>query len=137
VKVRRRSASFYGAALAVSAALVALAGCGGSVAAMPDRQQMVALYVVDHNGLTPRADTVLVPYSSPFQFVLARCVTNANDLTNLVFAIAEKAADVGGHPVSNLQTLDALASLTTWRSSVPHGCGYIDDVAEAQLENHA
>jgi hypothetical protein len=116
---------------------VALAGCGGSVATMPDRQQVVALYVVDHDGLQPRADAVLIPYSSAFQFVLARCVTNANDLTNLVIAIAEKATEGGGHMVSNLQTLDALASLTTWRASTPHGCGYIDDVAESQLENHA
>lgn len=137
MRVTRRSARLYCALVAVSAALVVLAGCGGSVAAMPDRQQMIALYVVDHDGLLPRADTVLRPYSSAFQFVLARCVTNANDLTNLVFAIAEKASDVGGYPVSNLQTLDMLASLTTWRASVPHGCGYIDNVAEAQLENHA
>jgi hypothetical protein len=104
---------------------------------MPDRQQMVALYVVDHNGMRPRADAVLLPYVSAFQFVLARCVTNPNDLTNLVLTIAEKAAEGGGHQVSNLQTLDALASLTTWRPSVPHGCGYVDDLAEAQLENHA
>jgi hypothetical protein len=116
---------------------VALAGCGGSGVAMPDRQQMVSLYVLDHGGLTPRADAVLVPYASAFQFVLARCITNPNDLTNLVVSIAEKAGDGGGHPVSNLQTLDVLSGLTTWRSSDPHGCGYIDDLAEAQLENHA
>lgn len=137
MRVAARSPRVYGAALVVTVALVALAGCGASGVVMPDRQQMISLYVLDHDGLNPRADTVLVPYASAFQFVLARCITNANDLTNLVIAIAEKAADVGGHPVSNLQTLDALAALTTWRSSEPHGCGYVDDLAEAQLENHA
>ena len=110
----------------------AVAGCG---AALPrDYHQLDALYVIDHNGGNPKADSALDPYARSFQKVLAACRTNPDDLTNETIALAEKASDVGGRLVTNLAMLRAIARRITWPLSVPHGCGYIYDLAEAHME---
>ncbi len=113
--------------------LAALAGCGAS--SLPrNYHQLDALYVIDHNGGNPKADSALAPYARAFQKVLAGCRTNPDDLTNETIALAEKSSDVGGRLVTNLAMLRAIARRITWPLSVPHGCGYIYNLAEAHME---
>ena len=127
-KQRRRAALVLLAVCALSV------GCGAAAAKLPHYHQVDALYVIDHAGANPRTDTALVPYSRAFEKVLASCRTNANDLTNVAIALAEKASDLGGRTVTNLEMLQAIARRISWPESSPHGCGFIDDLAEAHME---
>jgi hypothetical protein len=113
---------------------VLVAGCGGTSAAMSHRLQLTALYVVDHNGAQPTGAAALTAYAGPFEKILAGCKTNANDLTNLAMQLSEKASAVGGRNVTNLQMLEAIALRIVWSPAHPHGCGYIYNLEEANME---
>ncbi|HEX4521784.1 MAG TPA: hypothetical protein VH063_19570 [Gaiellaceae bacterium] len=102
-------------------------------AAMPNHHQMVALYVIDHLGQTPRNEAALVPYSVPFQKILSGCHIGVDDLTNLMTQMSYKAGEVGARYVTNLQALKSVARRITWVK--PRACGMIYDRAEAYLED--
>jgi hypothetical protein len=101
---------------------------------MPDHHQMVALYVIDHNGDTPVSDAVLVAYSQPFQKILGGCRTKVDDLTNRVLALADQAGWNGGRTVTSLEMLQAIARRISWPPGAPRGCGYVYNLAEAHME---
>ncbi len=100
---------------------------------MPNHHQMVALYVIDHYGKTPPSEAVLVPYSRPFQKILASCRIGVDDLTNLMTQLSYKAGEVGARYVTNLQMLTSVARRITWTK--PRACGSIYNRAEAYLED--
>jgi hypothetical protein len=103
-------------------------------AAMPDHHQMVALYVIDHNGDTPVSDAVLVAYAQPFQKILEGCRINVDDLTNRVLDLADQAGWNGGRTVTSLEMLRAIARRISWPLTMQRGCGYIYNLAEAHME---
>ncbi len=100
---------------------------------LPNHHQMTALYVIDHNGANPRSDAALLVYSRPFQKILASCRTNADDLTDNVLALADKASSLGGRYVTSLDMLRAIARRIAWTNE-HKGCGYIYNLAEAYQE---
>jgi hypothetical protein len=129
----KRSARWLGLA-ALVASLCALLPQAALASPMPDHHQMVALYVIDHNGEMPASDALLLAYSQPFQKILASCRIGVDDLTNRVLALADQAGWNGGRTVTSLQMLDAIARRITWPLSSPHGCGYVYNLAEAHME---
>jgi hypothetical protein len=129
----RRSAWYPGLGLLLGALALLVAACGGATQ-MRDFQQLDALYVIDHNGGNPASDAALGPYALAFGKVLVGCKTDADDLTNRTIDLAEKASDLGGRNVTNLEMLRAIARRITWPSGTPHGCGYVYNLAEAHME---
>jgi hypothetical protein len=123
-------------AVGVCAILVA---CGSAAAAdlmsgAPTHDQLMALYVIDHNGGQPQSGAALSPYVQPFEKILASCRIGSDDLTNLALNLAEKSSYVGGRNVTSLQMLQAIARRITWPSTDRQGCGYIYNLAEAHME---
>jgi hypothetical protein len=120
-----------GMLVALYALLPGYATAGG---AMPNHQQMVALYVIDHDGTTPTSVADLVAYSQPFERILGGCRIGVDDLTNRVLDLVQWADyDSDSNDITSLAMLHAIASRIIWSASTPHGCGYIYDLAEAQL----
>ena len=118
----------------VVACVLALTVWCAAAAAMPNRHQVSALYVIDHNGTNPASEASLLPYSQAMERILARCRVTVDDLTNRVLALAEQASVVGGRDVSSLQMLRAIARRLSWGPSRQYGCGYVFNLAEAHME---
>lgn len=128
---RDRSVRF----VVVGALVVALCGlAAGSAAAasMPNHHQMTALYVIDHNGKSPKSDVSLRVYSRPFQKILGGCRIGADDLTDMALNLAEQASYGGARNVTSLQMLQAIARRIVWKGFRP--CGSIYNDAEAHQE---
>ena len=110
-----------------------LAGSAAAASVNPNQQRLTALYVMDHNGISPRSSVALAPYSSAFQKILGGCRTGADALTMLSVNLAEQASEVGARNVTNLMMLKAIAHYITWHK--PINCIYIYSISEAHLEN--
>lgn len=112
--------------------LAATSGTAKGAVSMPNRDEVHALYVMDHYGRDPRSDADLLVYLKPFQRILAGCRTSVEALTNRMLDLSDQASINGGRIVTNLQMLESIARRITWRT--PKGCGYIYNVAEAYRE---
>jgi hypothetical protein len=128
---RHRSVTTMCAVCVVGWALLA---ASGALAApqMPDRQQMSALYVIDHNGKNPVDPTELLAYSRPFQKILGGCRMSVDVLTNQMIYLADKASEVGARNVTSLDMLESIARRITWTTQ--KSCGYVMNLAEGHLE---
>ena len=99
---------------------------------MPDKQQMSALYVIDHNGKNPVDPTELLAYSRPFQKILGSCRTSVDLLTNQMIYLADKASEVGARTITSLDMLESVARRITWTTQ--KSCDYVMNLAEGNLE---
>jgi hypothetical protein len=119
--------------VAVLACFAVVAGSAAAASFFPNQQRLTALYVMDHNGVSPPTYKVLVPYSAAFQKILGGCHTAPDALTMITVNTAEQATEVGGRKVTNLMMLKAFAHYITWRT--PQDCTYVYRLSEAHLEN--
>jgi hypothetical protein len=99
---------------------------------LPNRQQVSALYVIDHNGRSPVDPTELLAYSRPFLKILNGCRTSVDGLTNQMIYLADKASEVGARNVTSLDMLESIARRITWTTQ--KSCGYVMNLAEGHLE---
>ena len=116
-----------------TAALCAFAPPGAGAASMPNRHQVEALFVIDHDGTQPRSERELLPYSTSFQKILAGCVIGPDALTMRAINLADQASAVGARYVTALMILKSIAIRVTWTEK--RGCQYVYDLAEARREN--
>jgi len=100
---------------------------------MPNHHQVEALFVIDHNGINPRTDRDLLPYSTPFQKIVRGCHVGADALTMNAINLADKASAVGARHVTALMILKSIAIRVTWVEK--RGCQYVYNLAEARREN--
>jgi hypothetical protein len=100
---------------------------------MPNRHQVEALFVIDHDGTQPRSERALVPYSSSFQRILEGCFIGPDALTMRALNLADQASAVGARHVTALMILESIAIRVTWVEK--HGCQYVYNLAEARREN--
>jgi hypothetical protein len=103
-------------------------------ALIANRHEVSALYVIDHQGLNPRDDTVILPYSKAFQKILASCTIGAEDLTNAMIELAAKASELGARHVSSLMMMNAVTRRITWAKQ-RIACWSTFDDAEGHMEN--
>jgi hypothetical protein len=101
-------------------------------ASVPDRNQVTALFTIDHGGRSPRARADLMRYVQPLQKILAGCRIGADTLTNTILHLADQASVVGGRNVSALAMLRAVGRRITWTGR--RGCGSVFSLAEANQE---
>ena len=113
--------------------LALFTGTAAAANVIPNQQRLTALYVMDHNGVSPRTAVALAPYSIAFQHILTGCHTGPDALTMLSVNLAEQASEVGARNVTNLMMLQAIAYHITWRK--PINCSYVYSISEAHLEN--
>ena len=128
---RRGSVTTRGAVLLAGWALFA-ASPAAAGPQMAHKQQMQALYVIDHNGKNPVAPTELLAYARPFQKILVSCNMSVDVLTNRMIYLAEKASEVGARNITNLDMLESVARRITW--SRPQNCSYVINLPEGHLE---
>jgi hypothetical protein len=119
--------------VAVLACVAVLAGTAAASNFFPNQQRLTALYVMDHNGVSPPTYKALVPYSAAFQKILGACRNPPDALTMIMVNTAEQASEVGARNVTTLMMLKAVAHYITWRK--PQDCTYIYRLSEAHLEN--
>jgi hypothetical protein len=122
--------------LGVSAALVALCGlaaASGRAASLPNRHQVEALFVIDHDGKRRPTEHDLVAYSTPFQKILGGCHIGPDALTMRAINLADQASAVGARYVTSLMILKSIAIRVTWADK--RGCQYVYNLAEARREN--
>jgi hypothetical protein len=115
------------------AALCALAPNAAASASMPNRHDVEALFVIDHDGAAPRTDSDLLAYSTPFQKILGGCLTGPDALTMRALNLADQASAVGARYVTALMILKSIAIRVTWTEK--RGCQYVYNLAEARREN--
>jgi hypothetical protein len=120
--------------LTVVALCLLTSGTAGAETPVPmrDHHQMVALFVIDHNGANPRSDAQLVPYSRAFEKVLEGCRIGVDGLTNKTLDLSEQATYNGTRIITSLEMLRAIARRIDWKGS--RSCGYIYNSAEGHLE---
>ena len=122
--------------LGVVAALVALSALvppSGAPASMPNRHNVEALFVIDHDGIRPRTEHDLLTYSSAFQKILRGCYIGPDALTMRAINLADQASAVGERHVNALMILQSIAVRVTWADK--RGCQYVYNLAEARREN--
>jgi hypothetical protein len=120
----------------VSAALLALCVLvppWAAAASLPNRHDVEALFVIDHNGARPRTERELLVYSTPFQKILGGCFIGPDALTMRALNLADQASAVGARYVTALMILKSIAIRVTWAEK--RGCQYVYDLAEARREN--
>jgi hypothetical protein len=103
-----------------------------STASVPDRNQMTALFTIDHYKGSAPTYAGLMRYVQPFQKILTGCRIGADELTNTMIDLANQASSIGGRNVSTLAMLQAVARRVVWKGR--RGCGEVFDVAEANQE---
>ena len=119
---------------AVCAVATSYAGAAGPTPRpMPNHHQMEALFVIDHNGRSPRSDAELRPYSEPFEKIVASCKISVDTLTNVTIFLSDMASQVGARNVTSLQMLRSIARRITWQAPRQY-CWNIYDLAEGHLE---
>ena len=116
-----------------TAALCAFAPPGAGAASMPNRHQVEALFVIDHDGTQPRSERELLPYSTSFQKILGGCFIGPDALTMRAINLADQASALGARHVTALMILRSISIRVTW--VVKRGCQYVYDLAEARREN--
>ena len=114
-------------------ALCVLAPPNSGAASMPNRHDVEALFVIDHDGTRPRTERELLPYSAPFQKILGGCYIGPDALTMRALNLADQASAVGARYVTALMILKSIAIRVTWTEK--RGCQYVYDLAEARREN--
>jgi hypothetical protein len=114
-------------------ALAALCAPAAGAASLPNHHQVEALYVIDHGGMRPSTDRALVPYSTPFEKILAGCYIGADALTMNALNLADQASAIGARHVTALMILKSIAIRVTWAEK--RGCQYVYNLAEARREN--
>jgi hypothetical protein len=114
----------------LTAALIAVSVA--SAAPMPNKHEVNALYVIDHQGKNPIDPTELIAYSMPFQKILGGCKMGVTYLTNEMIQLANKASEVGARNVTSLQMMQSIARRITWKAH--KACGTIMNLAEGHLE---
>lgn len=97
------------------------------------RHEITALYMYDHNGLRPKSEAVLLPYSDPFGKIIDHCVVTAEANTNLMIHLSDQATDLGGRAVTTLKILQATARRIDW-TKPKINCRDVFDSAEAHAE---
>ena len=100
---------------------------------MPNRHNVEALFVIDHDGKRVPGERDLVAYSTPFQKILGGCYIGPDALTMRAINLAEQASAVGARHVSALMILKSIAIRVTWAEK--RGCQYVYNLAEARREN--
>ena len=100
---------------------------------MPNRHDIEALFVIDHDGKRLPTERDLVAYSTPFQKILGGCYIGPDALTMRAINLAEQASAVGARHVSALMILKSIAIRVTWVQK--RGCQYVYNLAEARREN--
>ena len=100
---------------------------------MPNRHDIEALFVIDHDGKRPHTERDLLAYSTSFQRILGGCFIGPDALTMRAINLAEQASAVGGRYVTALMILKSVAIRVTWTEK--RGCQYVYDLAEARREN--
>lgn len=98
-----------------------------------NRHEVSALYVIDHQGAPPEDDVALLSYSSEFQKILGACNVSAEDLTNLMIQLADKASELGARHVSSLMMMQAVTRRITW-TKPRIVCSNTFDLAEGHME---
>ena len=116
-----------------TAALCAFAPPGAGAASMPNRHQVEALFVIDHDGTQPRSERELLPYSTSFQKILGGCFIGPDALTMRALNLADQASAVGARYVTALMILKSIAIRVTWTEK--RGCQDVYNLAEARREN--
>jgi hypothetical protein len=102
-----------GTALAV--ALVALAAAASaSASSLPHLGAVTKLYRADHGGRSPRSESELLPYSQPYEKLLAACTLKASALTGTTTTMAGELGTKAGTPYSTLGLLRAFTQHVTW-----------------------
>jgi hypothetical protein len=96
------------------------------------KHEVGALYVIDHHGKNPSSEVELVPYSKAFVTIMAACKITAEDNTNLMWQLADKASVLGGRHVTSLQMLQAVARRIDWKGK--RVCWTVYDDAEGHME---
>ena len=119
--------------VAALVALSALVPPSGAPASMPNRHNVEALFVIDHDGKRLPTERDLVTYSTPFQKILGGCYIGPDALTMRAINLAEQASAVGARHVSALMILKSIAIRVTWAEK--RGCQYVYNLAEARREN--
>ncbi len=104
-----------------------------ALAAMRFRHEVTALYVYDHNGLSPTSDVALLPYSDAFNKIIDHCIVTAEDNTNLMIHLSDQATEVGGRAVTTLKMLQAIARRIDW-TKPKIVCWDVFDNAEGHAE---
>jgi hypothetical protein len=117
----------------VIAALCGAAPPGSGATSLPNHHQVEALFVIDHDGTSPRSDVELLPYSTTFQKILGGCYVGPDALTMNAINLADKASAIGARHVTALMILKSIAVRVTWVQK--RGCHYVYDLAEARREN--
>jgi hypothetical protein len=100
---------------------------------MSYRHEVTALYVYDHNGANPKSDVELLRYSKPFARILDACIVSAEDNTNLMIHLSDKATELGGRHVTTLKMLMAIARRIDW-TKPKIICWDVFDQAEGHAE---
>jgi hypothetical protein len=121
------------AVVLATVALCALAPPVVGAASMPNRHQVEALFVIDHDGTSPRSERDLLTYSASFQKILGGCLIGPDALTMRAINLADQASAVGARHVTALMILKSIAIRVTWVQK--RGCQYVYNLAEARREN--
>jgi hypothetical protein len=96
------------------------------------QHEVGALYVIDHDGKNPPSEVELLPYSKAFVTIMAACKISAEDNTNLMWQLADKASVLGARHVTSLQMLQAVARRIDWKGK--RVCWTVYDDAEGHME---
>ncbi len=111
------------------------AGVASKAASTPIRNthEIGALYVFDHGGASPTRAVSLVPYSRAFARIIASCRISAEDTTNLMIELSQKASELGARRVTTVQMMEAVVRRIDWKGKKP--CWTTFDNAEAHMES--
>ncbi len=104
-----------------------------ATALMRFRHEITALYVYDHNGLAPKSEVALLPYSDPFGKIIDHCIVTPEDNANLMIHLSDQATEVGGRAVTTLKMLQAVARRIDW-TKPKIVCWDVFDNAEGHAE---
>jgi hypothetical protein len=96
------------------------------------KHEVGALYVIDHHGSNPKGAVDLLPYSKAFVKIMGACKITAEDNTNLMWQLADKASVLGGRRINSLQMLQAVARRIDWTGK--RVCWSVYDDAEGHME---
>ena len=126
------------AALAICVCFAAL-GLGADASAavpaltVPHLAQVQTLYVKDHGGATPASNAALMPYSTPFEKLLASCTITPANMVGATTFISGHISSLGGQVVTNLMMLQGFSSGITW--TAPKDCWNTFFKVEATMES--
>jgi hypothetical protein len=102
-------------------------------ALIENRNEVTSLYVFDRNGANPQSDVDLLPYSNAFAAILVSCRISAEDATNLLLELAQKASELGARHVSTLMMMNAVTRRIDWKGK--QDCTDTFNTAEGHMEN--